>query len=95
MDADLHDLTAAYALDALDADEADAYEARLRACADLPSVDVLIATVDEPLAVVERTMRAALGLDSLQLLGCHLATVCVFEMKTPSRRAATQDAVKM
>ena len=32
MDADLHELTSAYALDALDADESDAYEAHLAQC---------------------------------------------------------------
>lgn len=45
--------------------EADAHEARLRAMApgDLPSVDVLIPTYDEPLAVLEKTIVGALSMD--------------------------------
>lgn len=45
--------------------EANAHEARLRARpkADLPAVDVVIATYNEPLAVLEKTIIGALALD--------------------------------
>ncbi len=45
--------------------EADAHEARLRATdpADLPTVDVFIATYNEPLSVLEKTMAGAAALD--------------------------------
>ncbi|MXQ06565.1 glycosyltransferase [Alphaproteobacteria bacterium GH1-50] len=45
--------------------EADAHEARLRALPpeDLPDVDVLIATYNEPLDVLEKTIAGALALD--------------------------------
>lgn len=45
--------------------EADRHERRMRALApaDLPSVDVFIATYNEPLAVVEKTIVGALALD--------------------------------
>lgn len=45
--------------------EADAHEARLRAAApeDLPHVDVFIATYNEPLDVLEKTINGALSLD--------------------------------
>lgn len=45
--------------------EADAHEARLRAMApeDLPAVDVMIATYNEPLDVLEKTIAGALALD--------------------------------
>lgn len=46
-------------------DEADQHEARLRAMApeDLPAVDVMIATYNEPLDVLEKTIAGALALD--------------------------------
>ncbi len=45
--------------------EADAHEARLRSMdpADLPTVDVFIATYNEPLSVLEKTMTGAAALD--------------------------------
>ncbi len=45
--------------------EADAHEARLRGMdpADLPAVDVMIATYDEPLDVLERSVAGALAID--------------------------------
>lgn len=45
--------------------EADAHEARLRRMApeDLPAVDVMIATYNEPLDVLEKTIAGALALD--------------------------------
>jgi cellulose synthase (UDP-forming) len=45
--------------------EADAHEARLRTtdAADLPTVDVFIATYNESLSVLEKTMTGAAGLD--------------------------------
>ncbi len=45
--------------------EADAHEARLRAMdkRDLPHVDVLIATYDEPLEVLERTIIGAISIE--------------------------------
>lgn len=49
--------------------EADAHEARLRAAVpdSLPAVDVVIATYNEPLAVLEKTIIGALALDWPQL----------------------------
>jgi cellulose synthase (UDP-forming) len=43
--------------------EADQYEASLRRRSDLPTVDVYIATLSEPLDILELTIRAALRLD--------------------------------
>jgi cellulose synthase (UDP-forming) len=45
--------------------EADAHETRLRACdpSDLPSVDVFIATYNEPVEVLEKTIVGALCID--------------------------------
>jgi len=43
--------------------EADGHERRLRSLAHLPTVDVFIATYDEPLAILEQTIAAALRLD--------------------------------
>jgi cellulose synthase (UDP-forming) len=43
--------------------EADQYEAVLRRRSDLPTVDVYIATLSEPLDILELTIRAALQLD--------------------------------
>lgn len=43
--------------------QADAGQARLAARRDLPAVDVVIATYNEPLAVLERSIQGALALD--------------------------------
>jgi cellulose synthase (UDP-forming) len=43
--------------------EADSYEARLRTCSSLPTVDVFIATYNEELALLRHTILAAQNLD--------------------------------